>query len=182
MQEFINSFSLIREAHPFLIIILIYVTSTSVLSNNYIYSVLFLIISFLDSAFILFLFDIEFLALLFIMVYVGAVAVLFLFVIMMVETKQNDILNLNSYFKSFIFFIFFILFFELIYLFFVNSFFNMNDNYAVYHSFFNIKTNSFDDLSNVSYIGKLLFNYYFIVVLISGFILLMALIGAVSLT
>jgi NADH:ubiquinone oxidoreductase subunit 6 (subunit J) len=53
------------------------------------HSVLFLILTFCCAACILFLFSIDFLGLVFIMIYVGAVAILFLFVVMMLDVKTS---------------------------------------------------------------------------------------------
>jgi NADH-quinone oxidoreductase subunit J len=58
-----------------------------ILVKNSIYSVLFLVLSFIASASLLFLLKCEFLALMFIIIYVGAIAVLFLFVVMMLDIK-----------------------------------------------------------------------------------------------
>ena len=54
-------------------------------SRNPVHSVLFLILSFFTSAGLLVLIGAEFLAMLLVVVYVGAVAVLFLFVVMMLD-------------------------------------------------------------------------------------------------
>ena len=54
-----------------------------VLSKHPVFSLLFLLSAFLFSSVLLFLLECEFLALLFIVVYVGAIAVLFLFAIML---------------------------------------------------------------------------------------------------
>ncbi|MEO9968935.1 MAG: NADH-quinone oxidoreductase subunit J [Hyphomonadaceae bacterium] len=67
-----------------------------IVSRNPVHSVLFLILAFLASAGLLVLIGAEFLAMLLIVVYVGAVAVLFLFVVMMldvdfVELKQGTL-------------------------------------------------------------------------------------------
>ena len=78
---------------------LIIISSIGVISSkNPVYSVLYLILAFLNSA-ILFLFlNAEFLAMLLIVVYVGAVAVLFLFVVMMLNIRQEEQkLNLQKY-------------------------------------------------------------------------------------
>ncbi len=64
-----------------------FLVSTAV---NPIQGVLFLILAFFNAAGILFLFHAEFLGLVFIIVYVGAIAILFLFVIMMLNIKTND--------------------------------------------------------------------------------------------
>lgn len=57
-------------------------------AENPIHSVLFLVVAFVNSAALLLLLEVEFLALLFVVVYVGAIAVLFLFVVMMLEVKM----------------------------------------------------------------------------------------------
>jgi NADH:ubiquinone oxidoreductase subunit 6 (subunit J) len=57
------------------------------ISKNPVHSVLFLILTFCNAAGILFLFNAEFLGLVFIIIYVGAIAVLFLFVVMMLNVK-----------------------------------------------------------------------------------------------
>jgi len=62
-----------------------------ILSRNPVYSVLFLILAFINSAFLWMLLEAEFLALLLIVVYVGAVAVLFLFVVMMMDINLAGI-------------------------------------------------------------------------------------------
>jgi len=58
-----------------------------IFSQNSIYSVLFLVLSFISSSSILFLLECEYIALIFIIIYVGAIAVLFLFVVMMLDIK-----------------------------------------------------------------------------------------------
>ena len=54
---------------------------TVITTKNPVHSVLFLILAFISSAGLLFLLEIEFISLIFIVVYVGAIAVLFLFVV-----------------------------------------------------------------------------------------------------
>ena len=60
-------------------------------ARNPVHSVLFLILVFCNSAGLLILLEAEFLALLFIVVYVGAIAVLFLFVVMMLNVKISEV-------------------------------------------------------------------------------------------
>jgi NADH-quinone oxidoreductase subunit J len=59
-------------------------------SENPVHSVLFLILAFFNASGLLLLLEVEFLAMLFIIVYVGAVAVLFLFVVMMLNIKVSQ--------------------------------------------------------------------------------------------
>src|SRR6266511_1235461 len=56
-----------------------------VVSRNPVYSVLFLILAFFNAAALFVLIGAEFIAMILIIVYVGAVAVLFLFVVMMLD-------------------------------------------------------------------------------------------------
>ena len=58
-----------------------------VASRNAVHSVLFLILAFFNAAGLFVLAGAEFIAMLLVIVYVGAVAVLFLFVVMMLETS-----------------------------------------------------------------------------------------------
>jgi NADH-quinone oxidoreductase subunit J len=62
-----------------------------ILSQNSIYSVLFLVLSFVSSSSILFLLECEYISLIFIIIYVGAIAVLFLFVVMMLDIKTTEL-------------------------------------------------------------------------------------------
>ena len=58
-------------------------------TKNPVHSVLFLILAFLNAAGIFVILHAEFLAMILIIVYVGAVAVLFLFVVMMLDFKTS---------------------------------------------------------------------------------------------
>lgn len=97
--------SLTIDFFIFLNIFLILTSALSVvLSRGAVQSVLFLILTFFNSAILLFYLGIEYLAYVFIIVYVGAIAVLFLFVVMMLnlavlETphKSNRLLSIISF-------------------------------------------------------------------------------------
>lgn len=60
-----------------------------IISKNPIYSLIFLILVFCNATGLLLLFKIELLAMMFIIIYVGAIAVLFLFVVMMLNIKMK---------------------------------------------------------------------------------------------
>jgi len=60
-------------------------------SRNPVHSVLFLILVFFNSAGLLILLGLDFFAMIFLVVYVGAIAVLFLFVVMMLNIKLAEI-------------------------------------------------------------------------------------------
>jgi NADH:ubiquinone oxidoreductase subunit 6 (subunit J) len=69
-----------------------------VASKNPVYSVLFLILSFCNVSALLFLLNLEFLPITFLVVYVGAIAVLFLFVLMMLNIKITEMKAENVHF------------------------------------------------------------------------------------
>src|SRR6202522_4420756 len=66
---------------------------TAITSKNPVISVIHLIVTFVQAAGFLILIGINFVGISYIVVYVGAIAVLFLFVIMMVHIKLTDILE-----------------------------------------------------------------------------------------
>ena len=106
-----------------------------VFSYNSIVSVLFLILSFLISAILLLLLECEFLALLLITIYVGAVAVLFLFILMMLETKLTNLSKKLTLYFPFGIFVSVIFFLEV--LFCVSDSFEVN-SYNYFFSFLRI--------------------------------------------
>ena len=62
-----------------------------VVSRNPVYSVLFLILAFFNAAALFVLIGAEFIAMILVIVYVGAVAVLFLFVVMMLDINFSQL-------------------------------------------------------------------------------------------
>lgn len=149
-----------------------------VFSKNPIHSILFLVMLFFESSAILVLFHVEFIALLFIVIYVGAIAVLFLFVVMMLKLKAqafNSIALILPLFLLSVLFSFFL--------------YSALDAYGVLSSsglggitLQQTPMNCLDQLKDVGAIGQFLYNYYIICFVLAGLILLVALIGAISLT
>ena len=161
----------------FSIVSIIIITSSLlvIISKNPIHSVLFLILVFFNTS-ILFLFsNAEFLAMVVLIVYIGAVAVLFLFVIMMLDI---NITKLRQTFLNYLpigLFVGFIILLELF--------------YVVSQSRLDFAQTSFIDnnissqiLDNTKIIGNILYTDYFLLFQISGIILLVAMIGAIFLT
>jgi len=79
----------------YFIILQVFTSTFIYFSINPIHSILLLILLFFESAVVLSLFNLEFISILFILIYVGAIAILFLFVIMMLQLKLNDKEGLN---------------------------------------------------------------------------------------
>ena len=82
----------IEQVLFFLFSSLALVCSTMVISSrNPVYSVLFLILVFVNASGLLLLLGLDFFAMLFLVVYIGAIAVLFLFVVMMLNIKITEL-------------------------------------------------------------------------------------------
>lgn len=149
-------------------------------STNPIESVLFLILTFCNAAAILFIFNAEFIGLLFIIIYVGAIAVLFLFVIMMLNIKNNEGLAVKYNLFSIL------AYFSLIYFVFLSIFLSVKKVFSQQESFLIEQENNLvmlvDSLNNIDIMGQFLYNYYLVCFLLAGLILLIALVGSIVLT
>tara|TARA_Y200000002_G_scaffold141209_1_gene116570 strand:+ start:22 stop:606 length:585 start_codon:yes stop_codon:yes gene_type:complete len=146
-----------------------------VFSSNPVHSVLFLIFTFFNVSILFLLSNAEFLAMTLIIVYVGAVAVLFLFVVMMLNI--NEVLIKEGFLKYFPFGFILITIF-LLELFFVFKDITLKNTSS---SKMNISELLNKGNTNTESIGMFLYTDFFIVFQISGFLLLVAMIGAIVL-
>lgn len=145
-------------------------------ARNPVHSVLWLILAFFNAAGLMVLAGAEFIAMLLIIVYVGAVAVLFLFVVMMLDI---DFAELRAGFISNAplgLVLAVVLFVEL----FVGVFMRSAGALAIGKA--SAATAVPAGLSNTAAIGALLYTRYLFVFEASGLILLVAMIGAIVLT
>lgn len=159
-----------------------------VLSRNPVYSILFLVLTFVNvSAMLLFL-ELEYLPLIFIVVYVGALAVLFLFVMMMLNIRVTDLKEKNlqlmpaALLLSVLFFfqIFFIVRTEFASL--NNIFLDFCSEYTLITSDILFSTTWYDTDSNMRGLGFLIYSEHFYLFILSGYILLLAMLGTIILT
>jgi NADH-quinone oxidoreductase subunit J len=145
-----------------------------IISKNPVHSILYLILVFCGSSLLLVSLGSEFLGIIFIVVYVGAIAVLFLFVIMMLNIK---IIELNENFIRYLpltFIIFFILFVQL---YFYSDFINIINSFY-YVNWISLLTQN----SNLALLGEVLYTYFFHFFLLVSLILLLAMVGSIVLT
>jgi len=143
------------------------------LATTPVHSLIFLILTFCCFACILIFFCLDFLALVFIVLYVGAVAILFLFVVMMLNVKFAFI-SFNERLFLFLSLVLIIIFFFL--------FFSSNQLFSnLFISSFHFEKN-FDLFNSIDCLGQFLYNYFLICFLIAGIILLIAILGAILLT
>lgn len=142
-------------------------------ARNQVHSVLFLILAFFNAAGLLVLIGAEFMAMMFVIVYVGAVAVLFLFVIMMLESGQQSFQGTLKRYTPAALFVGVILLLEGgLYLF---------SSPASGTAYLTVPQAS-EDVSNAAKIGLVLYSEYFVVFQVVGLILLVAMIAAIVLT
>lgn len=146
---------------------------------NPVYSLLCLVFIFINSAIMLFINNIEFLALTLIIIYVGALAILFLFIMMMVDIRTSFLLRTD--------WVTYIIFCSLFFFIFLSCTYYNTFNLFITSSILNFtNTVSWDmlitEINNCQTFGQILYTYYVLFFLIAGLILLIALIGAVVLT
>ena len=147
-------------------------------SKNTVHSVFFLILDFISISCLFIMIGAEFLGMIMLIVYVGAVAVLFLFVVMMLNVaQQKNQWFLSSQSSGHIpvgLIISAIIFFELII---VIGGWKYKPNLME-----KINTQTQESISNTHSLGQILYTDYIHVFQISGMILLVAMIGAIVLT
>ena len=165
-------------AHSLVFYLFSFITITSSLAvisaRNTIHAVFFLILDFVSVSCLFIMMGAEYLGMLTLIVYVGAVAVLFLFVVMMLNVNYSD---LKSGFLNYL------PFGGLIGLVLIIEIGLMIGTWKYRDAFIKtseIKINS--NLSNTEAIGNVLYTEYLHYFQISGLILLVAMIGAILLT
>jgi NADH-quinone oxidoreductase subunit J len=139
--------------------------------NKTIYSVFLLVITFLIGAAISIFFGAYFIGLLLVVVYVGAVAVLFLFVVMMINIKDENV-SFYHWQNSFLVFGFFV---YAAYCFDFNDFTKVLETDSLLFSYYFI----FD--TNMAVIGYYLYTFYAIPFIVVSLILFVAMVGAILL-
>lgn len=144
-------------------------------SKNPVHSVLFLILAFFNSAGLFILMGAEFLAMILIVVYVGAVAVLFLFVVMMLDVNFAE---LRAGFLQYLpigGLIGLVLLVELVFI--LGTWVLAPEATTVAQA-----PVPGGDVSNTDALGRLIYTDYFYLFQAAGLILLIAMIGAIVLT
>ena len=177
-----------------------------IISKNPIVSVLFLIVLFLGIACHLLISGISFIGLSYLLVYVGAVSILFLFILMLINIRISELLNNTSNTIPLVFIIAFAFNYPLYYIFpsrvsnksFYNVIYNsgLTDSYLntaknqIYDTFthivwfasFNRWDGSLAEASHISSIGNIMYSSYSIWLIITSVILLLAMVGAIVIT
>ena len=149
-----------------------------IVSKNTVHSVFFLILDFISISCLFIMIGAEFLGMIMLIVYVGAVAVLFLFVVMMLNvTEQKNQQSSREGFFNFLSvgsIVGTIIFLELLV---------VIGGWKYKGTFVSLSSINFNlDISNTHALGNVLYTDYIYLFQISGMILLVAMIGAITLT
>ena len=169
-------------------------------SRNPVHSVLFLILVFLNSAGLLLLLGLDFFAMLFLVVYVGAIAVLFLFVVMMLNVKSAEISEKRLRYLPVGGLLGLLFLVEIVYIvdndliversnlsaLFIDQSYDSGGDTSLYNTDHIPSTIQWYQLvepySNIESIGMVMYTYYLLFFLLASLILLVAMIGAILLT
>jgi len=143
-------------------------------AKNPVHSVLFLILAFFNSAGLFILLGAEFVGMIMVIVYVGAVAVLFLFVVMMLDISFADLRKGAMQYVPIGLIIGAILLFELVVVF--GSWSLTDDKIA------NLGSPTPEGVSNTEALGRLIYTDYVLAFQSAGLILFVAMVGAIVLT
>ncbi len=158
----------------FLSTITILSTIMVIASRNTIHSVFFLILDFVSAACLFIMLGAEFVGMILLIVYVGAVAVLFLFVVMMLEGNFEKIKQGFLQYLPIGFFIGIVIFLELIVV--IGGWQYKSEFIGTSKIIYNANE------TNTEQLGKLIYTDFFLPFQISGLVLLVAMIGAILLT
>ena len=147
-----------------------------VFSKNPVHSVLFLITTFVSAAGLFLLTGAEFLALILVVVYVGAVAVLFLFVVMMLDVDFAKLKRGALQYAPFGAIVGVVLLAELI-IAVTGNYYEPQLSFATA-----MPTPPLSEMSNIEALGAVLYTRYILFFQLAGLILFVAMIGAIVLT
>jgi len=147
--------------------VIIFSAVSLVFVNNTVHAALLLVLIFFNSAILWLLLRAEFLSIVLVLVYVGAVLVLFLFVIMLLDTPVKKNISQKIY-LLFSVTVSIIMFVELFIVIFYNNFSSIE------------KTSAYSGVNNTYEIGVSLFTEHILSFEITAFILLVAIIAAIA--
>ncbi len=176
MEHFITEFSAFLPTLVFYIFasVVLFSSIMVISSKNSVHSVLFLILAFFNAAGLFVLIGAEFIAMMLVIVYVGAVAVLFLFVVMMLNVNFEEMREGFQKYLGLGLSVAAVLFAELV----LVIYWALEKPSA--HA--NAEHVVLPNVTNTQNIGNLLYTYYVYPFQMAGVILLIAMIGAITLT
>jgi NADH-ubiquinone oxidoreductase chain 6 len=165
----------------------------TIINKNPIISILYLIGLFLSISLYLIILDVTFVGISYLLVYIGAVSILFLFILMLIDIRISELHennNNNIYLGIIISTIFYSVLYNNINLVFINEYININIwkqffyfltdniniNYTAYNNWENTIIENYDLIS----IGNVLYTNISVLLIIALLILLLAMVGAIK--
>lgn len=145
-----------------------------ILVKNPVYSVFFLIFTFCLSSCILLLLSIDFLSFIFIVVYVGAIAVLFLFVVMMLNIRLSQIS------EGIVFYLPLSTMLGIVFV--CEMYFSLPVEQEFLSKLFLSLEYLLEDVSGIKLFSDTIYTHYWFLFVVSGLILLISMVGTISLT
>ena len=159
-----------------------------IISKNPIVSVLFLIGLFLSISCYLILTGLNFIGLSYLLVYIGAVSILFLFILMLINVRISELLtdSINSIPLAILLGSFFNYFINNILPYMMITYNNLLYYYSTDTKLAHVTSVSWDgylaETSHITSIGNILYSNYSIWLIITSIILLLAMVGAIVIT
>jgi NADH-quinone oxidoreductase subunit J len=149
--------------------------------QNPIHSILFLVLVFFNGSIILMMLGVDFFALIFLIVYVGAIVILFLFMVMMLKIKH---INVSQKLLDFFPYASFIIGIFLIEILTYNKFLGLSTIKDNFITLFSLNWNDTvfsigNSAGNVENLGQVLYTTYVLPFLEAGFILFLSMVGAI---
>lgn len=162
-----------------------------IIMKNPIWSILFLILLFGFVALYLIILGLEFIGLSYLIVYVGAVSILFLFILMLINIRVSELKNYTNNSIPLIIIILFIfnnIYYQIIPIF--NTLFNNKEIFLNIHeinkNFYFVNSKTWDsnllEMNHISSIGSIMYTNYNMWLFITSFILLLAMVGTIIIT
>ena len=147
----------------------------TVFVDNAVYAILFLVSAFFNVMNLLFLLEVDYLALLFVLIYIGAITVLFLFVVMMLKIKIDSKTS-SKYIPVISIIVFLTLFINILIDNNIITIFTTN-NLSLLNWFSII-----NEISNIKVIGQTMYTTYAFYFVLASIVLLIGIIGSIILS
>lgn len=147
----------------------------TVFVDNAVYAILFLVSAFFNVMNLLFLLEVDYLALIFVLIYIGAITVLFLFVVMMLKIKIDSKTS-SKYIPVISIIVFLTLFINILIDNNIITIFTTN-NLSLLNWFSII-----NEISNIKVIGQTMYTTYAFYFVLASIVLLIGIIGSIILS
>ncbi len=168
-----------------------------IITKNPVISVLYLIGLFLGISLYLIILGVSFIGLAYLIVYIGAVSILFLFILMLINIRTSELQDNNNNSLSLIIvviFLFYCIFYKLFFnnnlsVYMIYTYFqNIYSNYVISDYTYLLLVNSHNwdgflvQTDHITNIGNIMYTYNNIWLIIASFILLLAMVGSIIIT